>query len=333
MTALHDQLSSYTQAFYRQIPGIRDGSATAVHDARVAIRRIRAVLPVARVLHPALEVDDVDRAVRGLARALGRARDIDVAIELCASIERAAPYLVTAVAALMRGLRIDQARAQRRLVKAVDAANFEALDELIRSMPRPTRLGTLAHGRPHDHALRVMASEQAETVRTAIGHASGVYFPRRAHGARIEIKKLRYIVELMTATSDRACLIKPLKRAQEALGALHDRDLLRTRVRRVRDDAPVPRREFEALTAHLDAECSGLFARYLRDRPALLDICGALQTRGRGWRGVPVTVGAVAGVAVIALPAAVGWLRRSPRGVRPPDARLQLSAPVEVKAR
>lgn len=332
---LHDQLDSHTRALCAQIPGIRDGSATAVHDARVAIRRIRALLPVVHVTYPEIDVDGAERTARRLARALGRVRDRDVAMQLCDAIDRAAPHLSAVAALLRRDLRTSQARARRRLVKAVDAAHLEVLDELTKSTPRLRRLqGLTGRGHAHGHALRAMARDQAESVRCAVKHASGVYFPRRAHGARVEIKKLRYIVESMAASPGGARGVKPLKRAQEVLGALHDREVLRNRVERVGEDAAVPRHEVEAFTAYLDAECDGLFARYLCQRPAILEICHALRAGdAAARRDVAVAVGAVAGVAAIAVPAAAGWFRRARRDAIPTAARLQLAPPAELKAR
>ena len=49
---LRTQLLASTSALLDQLPGVRDGGVEAIHDARVATRRIRALLPVLSVCYP-----------------------------------------------------------------------------------------------------------------------------------------------------------------------------------------------------------------------------------------------------------------------------------------
>ena len=75
-----------------------------------------------------------------------------------------------------------------------------------------------------DH-LRQQLVERATTAAERIAHATGVYFPNRAHHARIAVKKLRYAAEISQATgaSNLKGAIKSLRKGQEVLGEIHDR--------------------------------------------------------------------------------------------------------------
>ena len=63
------------------MPGVRNGDADAIHDARVATRRTRAVLAILDsdhdTNHDALSVE-----MRRLGRARGEARDLDIVVGL-----------------------------------------------------------------------------------------------------------------------------------------------------------------------------------------------------------------------------------------------------------
>jgi CHAD domain-containing protein len=64
--------------FFDQLPGIRDGRPDSVHDARVACRRLRELLPL---------LDDTRAAeakpvLVAAGNQLGRVRDLDVMIAL-----------------------------------------------------------------------------------------------------------------------------------------------------------------------------------------------------------------------------------------------------------
>ena len=49
---LRGQLVASTLALLDQLPGVRDGGVEAIHDARVATRRIRALLPILSICYP-----------------------------------------------------------------------------------------------------------------------------------------------------------------------------------------------------------------------------------------------------------------------------------------
>ena len=134
-------------------------------------------------------------------------------------------------------------------------------------------------------ALGARVARRASALRTAIDAAGGVYLPERLHTVRIALKKLRYAVELSAEAegSKGNADLRRLKRSQELLGRLHDRQVLITYVRR-EQAALAPSdlkvwRELDALVTSVENSCRTLHARYVRDRAVLTALCDRLATR------------------------------------------------------
>ena len=113
-----------------------------------------------------------------------------------------------------------------------------------------------------------------------MGEAGAVYLPERLHVVRISLKKLRYAVELRAeiAGEKRSDDLRTLKRAQDLLGRMHDRQMLIGRVRQVQAAlTPPDSAAWDALDTvinSLEDDCRHLHARYMRMRPALAAVCG-----------------------------------------------------------
>jgi CHAD domain-containing protein len=323
MQSLSSHLAAYVHAVYSQIPGVRDGSPDAIHDARVAIRRIRALLPILKLRHDRLDVSDATSALRAVGRPLGRARDLDVAIEICEVVERDAPHIATAAADLKRQLRAEAALVHRRLIKKLDQVPLEDLEDLLDRIPRPGAIGLLGARRRDARAIAAFARQQSKVARGAIHRASGVYFPRRSHSARVEIRKLRYLLELTPPGPSTSHQIKQLKRTQDVLGGLHDREVLRARIADHAPSSSVGRRELATLSGHLEAEAHALFRQYLGYRAAVGEVCDAAELY-RPPHGHPhlTSQAVIAGAAIAALPVAMALLGRESRFTQVPVLRL-----------
>src|SRR5215510_4193341 len=97
---LQDVAVRQSEELLKNIPGVRDGDADAIHDARVATRRIRALLE-------ALGDNDANHValaeeMRGLGRSLGAARDLDVVVALFEEEIWEVPEAARTVASLKR---------------------------------------------------------------------------------------------------------------------------------------------------------------------------------------------------------------------------------------
>lgn len=107
----------------------RDDDVDAVHDMRVASRRLRTAMQTFRPCFPRKSYKEHYQRITGLADALGRVRDRDVQIaELQADIEQLPEDQRSGVAALMETLRAERngARADlRSLLKDLDASAYD----------------------------------------------------------------------------------------------------------------------------------------------------------------------------------------------------------------
>ena len=250
-------------------------------------------------------------------RALGRVRDLDVAIELIGGARTIDPGSGGA-----RGggtppdcqQAIDCPSAARQRVRRPAVGGRDERRGPPAKGPlayRPSRRPGVRRSDPD--ALR----DHAAALRQAIDHGSGVYFPKRAHGVRIDAKKLRYILEM---TNDPEAVapdgLKTLKKSQELLGSLHDREVLKERFTRLveadKNDSSV-----ETALAAIDAECQRLFAAYAAaGRPSWTSAMPSRASRPRPSRRAvrPMSLLRIASVAlpVAALLAARAGVPRLP---------------------
>jgi len=259
-----------------EIPGVLDGLPDSIHDARVATRRIREVLPL--IADRRHVVEDLARRFKRMGKALGRVRDRDVLLGVLASLEtripHAAPSLVVLRQRHERG-RIDYAR---RLIRTLEKIEAEKLvTGLLDGPVHPVFARALSDRAAWRGALRRTVRERADAAAAAVAHATGVYFPRRAHSARIAIKKLRYALEIADGTGERliAHALDDLKSAQSVLGKLHDHQVLLDELEPPTDGSsdPAAAEQITLVVQVVEAENRNLHRRYLGMRSRLFDIC------------------------------------------------------------
>ena len=200
-----------------------------VHQARVAVRRLRSALHTFRPLIGALRATTLNDALREVGAMLGEARDWDVFhAEALARIE--AVVAIDAVGNAAMAVLREEAMRRR------DAAHAA-----LRSFTHSTAFGRTAlavecfivrgasqRARGSGHALcsvapHWLAAQQRRVVqrarRIAVLDADG------RHRLRIEVKRLRYAIDLFGELYDTAH-VKPYRQAlaalQDELGALND---------------------------------------------------------------------------------------------------------------
>lgn len=281
MSTVSDVIHSNLRTLHDTWPSVRDGDSTAIHDARVATRRLRAALPLLGDSRSTDSAAEARSTLKTIGRALGRARDQDAALNLVHEIEGRVPTAAPAAAVLRSRLLPEQLRQRRRLIKTIEAADLEPLDRLDAALDRHFHRSRHFWVRPHPLPAVVAAiGVGAEIVQERVEHAAGVYFPNRAHNARVAIKKLRYAVELLDhGQSVRKRSIRALRTAQEALGHVHDREMLLRRLMAVAGEEEVP--AARALAGVLEAETRSLFETYRAMRPAVLAACAELVVWSR----------------------------------------------------
>lgn len=271
-------LQSRLDRLGRLVPGVEAGKVRAVHQARVASRRLRELLPVLQLDSAATR--KLTRRLRKATRGLGTARELDVLqllIEELHEAGRSRPRVLEHVqedihaargemGKRFRPLASDLGRILRKLEAA--AAELEGADKRREAGWR--------------WALDARVARRALALGTVVDEAGAMYLPERLHEVRIALKKLRYGVELRTeAAGDRTNAdLRALKRTQELLGRMHDFQVLIDRVRDAQasltpTDAGLWR-DVDDLVISLEKSCRQLHGRYVRQRAALAAICDRL---------------------------------------------------------
>lgn len=267
--------------------------AEALHDFRVAVRRLRSWL---RSFAP--EVEDTlrkkwRRELREVARATGAARDAEVMrVRVLAEREalsprhrRAADWFLEREAAAGGGPD-PRARA---------AQDFGALaPHLAEALSRYQRAVGKAPRRRFGDAAAEAVRAQAAALRAALGEVSGPGDVERAHRARIEGKRLRYLLEPLRPHLPAAEeAVRSMKALQDLLGDLHDVHVLAARLADAEAEAAAEGARAVHQALHVGGPLSARTAARRGMRPGLAALDRRLRERrdalygqlAGGWLG------------------------------------------------
>lgn len=212
--------------------------AEAIHDLRVASRRLNAAIRTWRSLVPTPARRAACRALRRLRRRLGKARELEVHVEL---LEARLPARKTvtraAAAALLLRLKGRLARRRRAACRRASPKRIKRALRLLEAVVAGLPARLLRDPEAAEEALAV-EREAGVTARDSIRQAAESEDDTSLHAARIQAKKWRYTIEcLEDALPGRSSQgVRPLRRIQEALGDIHDRIVLRDVIARESPD-------------------------------------------------------------------------------------------------
>lgn len=207
-----------------------------VHQARVAVRRLRSDLRSFRALIDAQWSDTLRQELRWLGTELGTVRDLDVFIgRLGAGATRVGGAGDPSVAALIRAAREMRAIARVRLATTLRSQRYDELRERLRRAARAPRL-TLAARLRADEALGPIIRKRYKRVRDAVKSLPQRPPIRQLHRIRILAKRLRYTSEAaaLSAGENATRLAACAEALQDALGELNDADIACRTLRRLR---------------------------------------------------------------------------------------------------
>ncbi len=268
----------------------------AIHDLRVASRRLVAFLRTWRGLLPNAGFRRIVRELRVVRRRVGRARDAEVQVEVLR--ERLGRHGAPDEDAL-EFLRDREGRLERRRHRAAKQVRPRRSERLLALLSRAeqgmstdlvSRLQAFeaAHGRERKRrqiAIDAMRASLEGTDDAAL------------HQARIAIKKWRYAVECLG--EDEAPLagitLIPLRELQQVLGAVRDRATLRAVVSRRLDGLGHRRmsRTLRSVTDDLESERGEAWERFRALGREFLR--GAEQTPATSMGSNPAAVPRVSG--------------------------------------
>jgi CHAD domain-containing protein len=209
----------------------------AIHDFRVALRRLRTALRPARRVYGERRLRAIGAELRRFAVATGALRDEEVLRETLIALELPAPSRADVDAWLVRRARQERVRRRRvgALIAATDPGSAsapslpEALAHLERRVGRrrPSERGA---GTVAEDALAAAAADVADRLHALPSDGAAM------HELRIRYKRVRYTAELFAPVigEGAGALVKEAARMQKRLGELHDLDEALVRIHRAR---------------------------------------------------------------------------------------------------
>ncbi len=214
--------------------GVRLGEdIECVHRARVASRRLRAVLAMYGDCWKRKQVKGWKRQVRELGRGLSEARDNDVQIEFLAGKLAAVSdvALVPGIARLLNHAEQQRQWLQPRVLQAIDRLEGSGVLKEMQAAAR--RLLDDSDERPivpDAAASRRAAKKIRKRLKELLTEAAGLQSAENVqqhHAMRIATKRLRYMLELARPrqSPDLDATTTIIKKLQTLLGEIHDCDV------------------------------------------------------------------------------------------------------------
>jgi CHAD domain-containing protein len=226
---LADKARQFDAALAAAQPRVLGNSDTeAVHDLRVALRRLRTLLKLARPVFGRFHTDAVRKAFADLQTSTGDLRDEEVLVETLGDLRLDhAPLAAWRVRRQARDRRLRGNVLGRIRRGELDRARA-MLHALLTLPVRPDRDVPLARfaRRMVRKAQRGVEARRDTPPEDVVG----------LHDLRIAYKKLRYAVEIFAEAlpDDLAAMAEPAARFQKRLGDIHDLDVAKVAVRRAR---------------------------------------------------------------------------------------------------
>lgn len=220
-------LREQADALKRQDPRVRRGEDDAVHQMRVATRRMRSALQAFDRIVDRERTRELTNELKWLAGVLGQARDLEVLRErfegVVAGLE---PELVPGpvAARLTRHFAPLEAEAQRASVEALDSPRYFALLDAVDALLADPPLTPLARKKAKKVLPDAVGRTYRRMAKRADAAARDTDDDTELHEARKAAKRLRYSVEAVEPLfGERAARYrKRVKAVQELLGEHQD---------------------------------------------------------------------------------------------------------------
>ena len=211
---------------------LRLENAKAVHDMRVAARRLEEILAFGKPFLGAGLVRPVVRSARAWRGTLGNLRNQDVLLRLIeAEVRRGGrgdPHPMQLVGKIISEERKAELEMVRKTLCKLDLGRSKrAAEEILIRLDRLARLEDF----PQDvieKRLRKRLQARVDRFERTAGKARKNRSPKRIHAVRIAVKKVRYLAEVVKELrlAEISQAAAALKSMQDSLGRWRDLDML-----------------------------------------------------------------------------------------------------------
>ncbi|OGG51985.1 MAG: hypothetical protein A3F84_15320 [Candidatus Handelsmanbacteria bacterium RIFCSPLOWO2_12_FULL_64_10] len=238
---LREVLRQKADAFFSLEGAVLAGDAPeAIHDMRVASRRLQEVLRLVFAEDPCL--DGLTRGIRRARRVQSGVRDLDVmAGHLLSALKEAAGDAREALRFAQQSISVRRGRRHRKMAEALKALDLRGLRtdlEGLMSLQMQGRSRVSGPAIPRaevERRAQAQIAGRAHAFQEAVLRARGGLKPEDLHSARVAGKRLRYALEI----SDELQIgsfkrrIARMRAIQQALGHWHDLEVLEETVARL----------------------------------------------------------------------------------------------------
>ena len=276
-------------------PGTRIGEdPEALHDMRVATRRMRAAMKVFEGALPE-RAKWFREELRWVAGVLGEVRDLDVQIgRLETWRDEADEESSEFLGKILDVIRKRRTEARGRMLEALDSARYERLEtsfgEMLRRGPGVERElaqgnGHSPEGEPVTSAAPALLSTRYRKWSRAAKSLDESSPPESFHDLRKKGKRLRYALEFVSEVYGKPAekVVKPLKTLQDDLGRHQDAVVASGTLRELgtTTEGRVPRGAAFTMGVYSERyvrEATGIRSEVLRSKPFLA------LARGKSWK-------------------------------------------------
>ena len=243
----------------------------AVHDMRVASRRLRESMRLLAPLYPPAAFSAWYKRVRRVTRALGPVRDSDVFIDAFSRLNRSLDAGGQRAVAFLVGFRMGQrVRELELLQRALTGLDLAESRRSFAKLVRAPKGGADTH-RPLSAFAHAAVAERIAAVYALMPSALDEANIESQHALRITFKRLRYAVEVFAPCygDDFDSLHDTLTAFQDELGDMHDLhvflDMVREPDRRAAAQAAgVSVEDLDAVEALLEKKAHRAFEQFAK---------------------------------------------------------------------
>jgi len=200
---------------------LKDDGAEAIHDLRVANRRLRNALRIFKNFYSRRTRKEARRELKEIMKTAGKVRDRDIAIQIVFSLAN-----IGAVD-LLSDIVVERTKIKRELDRLLrkerDACRCLCLSPRDQSASRgiPTLFDRADTAQVNAHnVLPLLVAAVLEGAKEPVARAT----PEMLHGLRISLRRLRDTIEMFSPCYDLHLdrFIKMLRELLQALGELND---------------------------------------------------------------------------------------------------------------
>lgn len=201
-----------------------NGSVEALHDIRVALRRMRSLAATFSKLDPEF-MECLDERAAKVCDRMGDARDLDVWIELFRDLVKESGTEDVSQRERRRVLAMLRRQRTRLAAEALQCGMFRRVKKMVRARLRQ-RLPKRRKTPPPPEVFAARRMLEVRTLLAARHRRVGNYSKGPAHDLRRAGRRMRYLSEFFAARLGRESVRagRWITAAQAALGKVHDCD-------------------------------------------------------------------------------------------------------------